>query len=114
MNVLTIEEVRRQCNIDFNSEDEQLTACAMAAETHVLNYTHRTLDELRIRGYREQSGVEVEDAADLPDGNWVPAPIRSAMLMLAADLYVHREKQNAQTLTQNAVYDLLLKPYRRF
>lgn len=40
-----------------------------------------------------------------------PAPIKSAILLLGADLYLNRSMQADQALNNNRAFDLLLGPY---
>jgi len=40
------------------------------------------------------------------------APIKSATLLMVADLYENRERQSEQQLYTNRTYERLLNPYR--
>lgn len=112
MEILTIEELRRQCNVDFRQDDEILKLYGEAAEIHVINHVRRSVDELRMKNYRDRTGDVVESVDELPAGDWFPAPIKVAMLMIAADLYTHRESQ--VNIAQNPLYSRILKPFRKF
>lgn len=96
MEIITLEEIKAQCRIDSedNSEDTLLTSYGDAAEQMVQNYIKR------------------DSASLLEDYGEVPAPIRTAMLILVAQYYKYREAS-----TQDAVNDVpwgiqtLLRPY---
>lgn len=114
LRVLTLEQIRHQCAVDWDDDDEQLTACGIAAEDAVIDETRRTLDELIVRGYNERTGERVEDVADVPGGvAWFPHRLKSAMLMLTAELFKNREISSEKAQNRVKTYDILTKPYRR-
>ena len=75
MQFLTIEELKAQCRIDLedHSEDASLLVYGESAEAVVQNMINRQAEEI----------IEV----------WgeLPPPLRQAMLVIAADGYLHRE-----------------------
>lgn len=48
---------------------------------------------------------------DLPDP--LPEPVSVAILLLAGDMYLNRERQSEQILYANRTYNLLLSPYKK-
>ena len=89
--MLTLEEVKRHCRIDHNDEDALLLALidtAIAACADFLNM----------------------DAADLVVA--VPAPIKSAALLLVGALYENRESMGERPFHKNPAFEALLNPYR--
>lgn len=113
MRVLTIEMLRHQCNVDWDSEDEQLLQCGEAAEAAVIGDTRRKYNELLRRGWAETHDREPGEDDVVNDSDF-PARLRMAMLLIAAQLFTKREP--SQQLAQNMVqysYDYLVKPYRR-
>ena len=89
--MLTLEEVKRHCRIDHNDEDaliEALMATATAACADFLNMP----------------------AADLVVA--VPAPVKSAALLLVGNLYENRESMGDRPYSKNPTFEALLNPYR--
>ena len=89
--MLTLEEVKRHCRIDHNDEDALLLALidtAIAASADYLNM----------------------DAADLVVA--VPAPVKSAALLLVGALYENRESMGERPFHKNPAFEALLNPYR--
>ncbi|MDF1485511.1 head-tail connector protein [Ramlibacter sp. H39-3-26] len=89
--MLTLEEVKRHCRIDHNDEDALLLALidtAIAASADYLNMP----------------------AADLVVA--VPAPVKSAALLLVGALYENRESQGERPFHKNPAFEALLNPYR--
>ena len=89
--MLTLEEVKRHCRIDHNDEDALLLALidtAIAASADFLNM----------------------DAADLVVA--VPAPVKSAALLLVGALYENRESMGERPFHKNPAFEALLNPYR--
>ncbi len=81
---------------DFAGDDEYLAHLLEVAETAVANATQRTLADLT--------------AAD----GTLPAPLRHAVMMLAAHWYNQRESvSTAQMHEVPSAVDALVKPYRR-
>ena len=89
--MLTLEEVKRHCRIDHNDEDALLLALidtAIAASADYLNMP----------------------AADLVVA--VPAPVKSAALLLVGTLYEQRESVGERPYNRNPTFEALLNPYR--
>ena len=89
--MLTLEEVKRHCRIDHNDEDALLLALidtAIAACADFLNMP----------------------AADLVVA--VPAPVKSAALLLVGALYENRESMGERPFHKNPAFEALLNPYR--
>lgn len=95
LRILTLDEVRAHCNVDYEEDDALLTAYGSAAEESVLRQTRRTAAELVALG-----------------GGTFPVQLRLAMAMLAATWY--RLREAASGVDQHAVpyaVDFLVKPY---
>ena len=89
--MLTLEEVKRHCRIYHNDEDALLLALidtAIAACADFLNMP----------------------AADLVVA--VPAPVKSAALLLVGNLYENRESMGDRPYSKNPTFEALLNPYR--
>ena len=91
--MITLSEVKEYLRIDHDFEDdalETMMAGALIATADYLNQNPR------------DSMVDDE----------LPAPIKSAMLLLVGDLYANRELQVEKQLYTNSTYERLLNPYR--
>ncbi len=89
--LLTIDEAKLHCRIDHDLEDDALQTMMDTATVAVADYLN----------------MEAEDIdAD------APAPVKSAALLLVADLYENRERQSSQALHRNDTFERLLNPYR--
>ena len=89
--MLTLQETKLHLRVDHNEEDaliEALMDTATAASTDYLNMP----------------------AADLVVA--VPAPVKSAALLLVGALYENRESQGELPFHKNPAYEALLNPYR--
>lgn len=89
--MLTLAETKLHLRVDHNDEDAligALMATATAACADFLNM----------------------EAADLVVA--VPAPIRSAALLLVGALYEQRESQGDRPYNRNPTFEALLNPYR--
>lgn len=96
MKYLTIDDIRQHTRIDWNDEDAVLELYGAAAEDATLNVLRRSYDEV-LALYGE-----------------VPAPVRQATLLLAANSYQHREPASAQNMSAVPyAFDVLVKPYMR-
>ena len=89
--MLTLEEVKRHCRIDHNDEDALLLALIDTAIAACADYLNM-------------------DAADLVVA--VPAPIKSAALLLVGALYENRESMGERPFHKNPAFEALLNPYR--
>ena len=89
--MLTLEEVKRHCRIDHNDEDALLLALIDTAIAACADYLNM-------------------DAADLVVA--VPAPVKSAALLLVGSLYEQRESQGDRPYNKNPAFEMLLAPYR--
>lgn len=83
--------LKRQCRIDFDDDDELLTQLGEAAEAEVIRMTGRTAEELTEMGCGE-----------------LPAPLRQAVLIRAAQFYAQPEG----TEKPNALFEALIRPYQ--
>jgi len=88
MTTVTLDEAKIHLRVDQDFEDGYITSLILAAEGHVSVYL----------------------GDDLP--NPMPAPIKTAVLLLVGDLFENRERQGDRTLTEGTAYTLLLAPYR--
>ena len=89
--MLTLAETKLHLRVDHNDEDtliQSLMDTATAACADFLNM----------------------EAADLVVA--VPAPIRSAALLLVGTLYEQRESQGDRPYNRNPTFEALLNPYR--
>ena len=89
--MLTLEEVKRHCRIDHNDEDALLLALIDTAIAACADYLNM-------------------EAADLVVA--VPAPIKSAALLLVGSLYEQRESVGERPYNRNPTFEALLNPYR--
>jgi uncharacterized phage protein (predicted DNA packaging) len=89
--MLTTEEVKRHCRIDHNDEDALLLALIDTATAACADYLNMA-------------------AADLVVA--VPAPVKSAALLLVGALYENRESQGERPFHKNPAFEALLNPYR--
>ena len=89
--MLTLEEVKRHCRIDHNDEDALLLALIDTAVAACANFLNM-------------------DAADLVVA--VPAPVKSAALLLVGNLHEHRESMGDRPYSKNPTFEALLNPYR--
>lgn len=89
--MLTLAETKLHLRVDHDDEDvliEALMATATAACADYLNMP----------------------AADLVVA--VPAPVKSAALLLVGNLYEHRESMADRPYSKNPTFEALLNPYR--
>lgn len=87
--LLTIDEAKLHCRIDHDAEDSAIAGMIAAATAAVADYLN-------------------VDAVD----DTAAAPIKSAALLLVADLYENREAQGERPLHRNSTFTRLLDPYR--
>ena len=110
LQIVSLDELKQQMRVEENAEDDIITQYGMAAERQIITETRRTKDELCVIGYNEQHD---EPADDVTDAMWFPAPLRVAILMLAANLYRNREPVAAGVSVAPIPYtiEVLVKPY---
>lgn len=92
---LTLEELKRQINIDYNDDDDYIQALGDAAASQVLHATRRSIEEL----------------LELGGGDY-PRELRLAALQLAAHWY--RMREAVASTNQVAVpfgINFLVKPF---
>lgn len=95
MNILTVEDIKRNSRIDESYEDEFIEAIAEATEEAFPNILRRTWEDVY-----ETYGK-------------VPAPVKHAMLMYADHLFKERgmASQTAFVWKPSPAFLSLLKPY---
>lgn len=89
--MLTIAETKLYLRIDHTEEDGLIAALMQTATAAAADYLNMPLDQMTTT---------------------VPSPIKSAALLLVADLYENREAQTERQLYRNTTYERLLNPYR--
>lgn len=98
--MVTIEQIRLQCRVDGEEEDELLEQYRFAAAETLKVYTGRNWYE---------AGVDIP-AAD-PRGMHYTAAVNQAMLILIASWYAERESVS-QDSGVPAAFRHLIQPYR--
>lgn len=93
LNMLTLEETKLHCRIDHNDEDALLAGLMATATAATADYLNMPLEQMTTT---------------------VPSPIKSAALLLVADLYQNREAQTERPLSDNKTFERLLNPYRAY
>ena len=93
---VSLEDLKKQCNVDFEEDDALLSKYGAAAERFIENRLNRTLDEVmeEYGGFPEDLGV--------------------AVLMLAAHWY--RVREAVSSAAQSRVpfgVDALITPYKK-
>ena len=91
--MLTLTETKLHLRVDHTDEDALIAALIDTATAACASHL----------------GMEVTDLVIA-----VPAPVKSAALLLVGELYEHRERQGERQLYKNATFDALLAPYRVF
>lgn len=91
--MLTLEETKLHCRIDHDAEDVLIEALMETARLSVADYLNMPEDQM--------TGT-------------VPSPIKSAALLMVADLYTNRESQTERPLSDNKTFERLLAPYRAY
>lgn len=92
---LTLDELRKQTNVDFDDDNEYLEQLGRVAISQVFHATRRTVEELKEMG-----------------GGKFPEELRLAALQLVDHWY--RVRASVTTLNQSAVpfgLDFLVKPF---
>ena len=91
--MLTLPETKLHLRVDHSEEDALIEALMTTATAACADYLNM-------------------DAADLVVA--VPAPVKSAALLLVAGLYENREDVSDRQLYRNDTYYRLLNPYRQY
>ena len=89
--MLTLAETKLHLRVDHSDEDALIQALMDTATAACADFLNM-------------------DAADLVVA--VPAPVKSAALLLVGTLYEHRESQGDRQLYKNPAFEALLNPYR--
>ena len=89
--MLTLAETKLHLRVDHDDEDALIAALMATATAACADYLNMP-------------------AADLVVA--VPAPVKSAALLLVGTLYEHRESQGDRQLYKNPAFEALLNPYR--
>lgn len=89
--MLTLAETKQHLRVDLEDDDTLITGLIAAATTATGDYL---------------------DNASLVMDATAPAPVKTAALLLVADLYENRTAQTERPLFTNAAYERLLAPYR--
>ena len=89
--MLTLAETKLHLRVDHSDEDALITALMDTATAACADFLNM-------------------DAADLVVA--VPAPIKSAALLLVGALYEQRESQGERPFHKNPAFEALLNPYR--
>lgn len=87
---VTLTQLKRQCNVDYDDDDETLLAMGAAAEDMVIRMTNRPVAELLEAG----------------DG-YLPASLAQAVLILAGGFYAKREPD-----ADMAAVEWLIRPWQ--
>ena len=91
--MLTLAETKLHLRVDHNDEDALITALMATATAACADYLNM-------------------EAADLVVA--VPAPIKSAALLLIGTLYEQRESVGERPYNRNPTFEALLNPYRQY
>lgn len=87
---VTLAQLKRQCNVDYDDDNETLLAMGAAAEDMVIRMTNRPVAEL----------VEAGDG-------YLPASLAQAVLILAGGFYAKREPD-----AELAAVEWLIRPWQ--
>lgn len=110
LKIVTLSELKAQMRVEEDDEDALITQYGIAAERQIITETRRSYDELLAIGYAEANNEEPHGDVD---PKFFPAPLRVAILMLAANLFRNREPVIAGTSAAAVPYTLevMVKPY---
>ena len=89
--MLTLPETKLHLRVDHNDEDALIEALMTTATAACANFLNMP-------------------AADLVVA--VPAPVKSAALLLVGNLYENRESMGDRPYSKNPTFEALLNPYR--
>lgn len=90
--MLTLEETKLHCRIDHDAEDVLIASLMATATATVGDYIN----------------------SPEPLDNTAAPPVKSAALLMVADLYTNRESQTERPLSDNKTFERLLAPYRAY
>ncbi len=99
MDKITLEQVKYQCRIEHDDENELLNGYILSAYDYVANFTGRTLHT-----------DSVPD--DMANGVVISLSINQACLMIVAHWYANREMAGVQMAELPLSVHHLLQPYR--
>lgn len=89
--MLTLAETKLHLRVDHNDEDALITALMATATAACADFLNMEATDLVVA---------------------VPAPIKSAALLLVGTLYEQRESQGDRPYNRNPTFEALLNPYR--
>ncbi|MGL5894507.1 MAG: head-tail connector protein [Bacteroidales bacterium] len=96
MKTITLEELRAQVNVDYDDDDDYLSALIDVAEEAVESHINRPLEELLVEGK-------------------YPARIKHAVKLLCANLNQNRESIAYSSPHQVPyTYEYLLQPFKKY
>ena len=94
--MIDLKQVKRQCRVDFDDDDDLLLDLLAAAEAEVTRITGRAAKELQ------------EACGNGCCADW-PAPVRQAILIRVAQLY--RDPEGSEK--PNSTFESLIRPYQK-
>ena len=89
--MLTLAETKLHLRVDHSDEDALITALMATATAACADYLNMPAEDLVVA---------------------VPAPVKSAALLLVGSLYEQRESQGERQFYKNPAFEALLNPYR--
>ncbi|ART55510.1 DNA packaging protein [Acidovorax carolinensis] len=89
--MLTLAETKLHLRVDHDDEDVLIDALMATATAACADYLNMPAEDLVVA---------------------VPAPIKSAALLLAGNLYANRESMGERPFHKNPAFEALLNPYR--
>lgn len=95
LNIITLAQIKKQCRVDYDDQDDMLTMYGVAAENVVVTKTRRTVAELTTMG-----------------GGEFPTELKVAMLILTATYFKQPEAVSSMNMTAVPyLVDDMVKPY---
>lgn len=88
---LALDDLKSHLRVDLCVEDHYIYQCARAAEDYVSQYLNRPVP------WKDDEGEDVP----------IPPAVKQATMMIASDLYHHREAQSIQLSENEAAHNLL-------
>ena len=89
--MLTLPETKLHLRVDHDDEDALISALMATATAACADYLNMPAEDLVVA---------------------VPAPVKSAALLLVGSLYEQRESQGDRPYNRNPTFEALLNPYR--